>query len=126
MKKFLPWIFHHTNREKIYQPKPKDSVMQVMKINGHRMGIANCNNLRFRVHPYCRKKIGGLLRSSKEDREALKKCKALNNIKTNSGNGKGKKKKPRKQRRWKGSKRKHAKQKAKKRRRRKKKTVFVF
>ena len=66
--------------------------MQVMKINGHRMGIANCNNLRFRVHPYCRKKIGGLLRSSKEDREALKKCKALNNIKTNSGNGKGKKK----------------------------------
>ena len=97
-----------------------------MKINGQQMGIVGCPNLRFRVHPYCRKKIGGLLRSSKEDREALKKCKALNNIKTNSGNGKGKKKKPRKQRRWKGSKRKHTKQKAKKRRRRKKKTVFVF
>ena len=94
------------------------------------MGIVGCPNLRFRVHPYCRNKIGGLLRSSKEDREALKKCKALNNIKTNRNKSK-KIKKRRKKNKWKNkkkrrkSKSKKQRSKFKKRRRRKRKKLKI-
>ena len=101
-----------------------------MKINGQQMGIVGCPNLRFRVHPYCRNKIGGLLRSSKEDREALKKCKALNNIKTNRNKSK-KIKKRRKKNKWKNkkkrrkSKSKKQRSKFKKRRRKKRKKLKI-
>ena len=96
------------------------------------MGIVGCPNLRFRVHPYCRNKIGGLLRSSKEDREALKKCKALNNIKTNRNKSK-KIKKRRKKNKWKNKnqkkrrkpKSKKQRSKFKKRRRRKRKKLKI-
>ena len=94
------------------------------------MGIAQCENLRFRVHPYCRNKIGGLLRASKEDREALKKCKALNNIKTKRNKSK-KIKKRRKKNKWKNkkkrrkSKSKKQRSKFKKRRRKKRKKLKI-
>ena len=132
MKKFLPWIFHHTSKAHIYQPKKDqekiDPVPQVMKINGQQMGIAQCENLRFRVHPYCKHKIGGLLRSSKEDREALKKCKALNDIKTKPVQRKNKtnknKYKKRKKKRKVRSKNQRSKSKRRRRRRRKLKIVY--
>ena len=55
-----------------------------LKINGHRIDAKGCSKLRFRVHPYCGHKGGGLLRSSREDREALKECMSINNIRGRS------------------------------------------
>ena len=128
MKKFLPWIHHHTNKAKIYTVQDLKSVQQVTKINGQQMGIAQCENLRFRVHPYCKHKIGGLLRSSKEDREALKECKVLNNIKANPVQRKNKtnknKYKKRKKKRKVRSKNQRSKSKRRRRRRRKLKIVY--
>ena len=51
-----------------------------LAINGHRMDIKGCSKLRSRVHPYCGHKGGGLLRSSWEDREALRECMSINNV----------------------------------------------
>ena len=99
-----------------------------MKINGQQMGIVGCPNLRFRVHPYCRNKIGGLLRASKEDREALKECKVLNDIKTKPVQRKNKtnknKYKKRKKKRKVRSKNQRSKSKRRRRRRRKLKIVY--
>ena len=39
------------------------------------MPIALCSDLRFRVHPFCGNRGGGLLREKSEDRDALRKCK---------------------------------------------------
>ena len=83
VKKFLPWIHHHTNKAKIYKVQELKSVQQVTKINGQQMGVAGCKHLRFRVHPYCKRQAGpGLLRSSRKDRKAIKECKVKNKMNT--------------------------------------------
>ena len=83
VKKFLPWIHHHTNKAKIYETQDHNSVQQVTKINGQQMGVAGCKDLRFRVHPYCKRQAGpGLLRSSRKDRKAIKECKVKNKMNT--------------------------------------------
>ena len=73
------------------------------KVEGQEMGIAICPNLRFRVHPYCQTRGGGLLQLSREDRQALKDCKVKNNLvtklqqfKRKAFKGKSKRKKARK------------------------------
>ena len=40
----------------------------------HDMPIAICPDLRFRVHPFCGHRGGGLIQKTPEDKEALKKC----------------------------------------------------
>ena len=98
------------------------------------MGIAICPNLRFRVHPYCQTRGGGLLQLSREDRQALKDCKVKNNLVTKSQQSKPRtydsKKKPepkpgklsdsksKKKRRRKESKRRKAKPKSRRKRKR--------
>ena len=123
MKKFLPWIHHHTNKAKIYETQDHQSstiqsVQQVTKINGQQMGIAGCDGLRFRVHPYCKRQAGpGLLRSSRKDRKAIKECKVKNKMNT-------KKTKKNKSKKMKKGKSKKKRSKLKKRKRTKLKIVY--
>ena len=123
VKKFLPWIHHHTNKAKIYKVQDLQSVQQVTKINGQQMGIAGCDGLRFRVHPYCKRQAGSLLRSSRKDKEALKKCKEENRMNPNPARGK-KKTKKNKSKKIKKSKSKKKRSKLKKRKRTKLKIVY--
>ena len=124
VKKFLPWIHHHTNKAKIYTVQDLKSVQQVTKINGQQMGVAGCEGLRFRVHPYCKRQAGpDLLRSSRKDKEALKKCKEENRMNPNPARGK-KKTKKNKSKKIKKSKSKKKRSKLKKRKRTKLKIVY--
>ena len=56
----------------------------------HGMGLGHndCLDLRFRVHPFCRQRGGGLLQKTPEDREALRKCKEANPKKSPPKKGK--------------------------------------